>query len=111
MSVMEALALVPDESEPEITTKVCANCKTEKSTDLFQRDRTHSDGYKSSCKACRNGKRTAPQKKQDDQQAILNRAQNEAAKKLIDNHIGEFRHLVAAQLGLLGYKPKWRSVK
>ena len=32
---------------------MCAKCKKIMSTTEFQKDRTHSDGLKSSCKACR----------------------------------------------------------
>ncbi|CAM9977839.1 unnamed protein product, partial [Phaeothamnion confervicola] len=48
---MEQRTSDPDESE-SLVEKLCKSCDTNKPTSAFNKDKTHSDGLRSSCKSC-----------------------------------------------------------
>lgn len=101
------------------TEKYCSGCDEILPLTEFHRDRTHNDGYKSHCKACRSGKRpkSTDESKEIDlelkgktREELETIARSRAIKRVLENHWMEFQGLISRYRGEVGLPQEWREI-
>lgn len=95
--------------------KYCSGCGKEHPLSAFHRDKTHRDGHKSTCKACRSGKPKEPPKPSPlraqlqgkSEQELETIARSMAIRRLIEVHKKDFNNLLARYRVEVGMAPRW----
>lgn len=94
--------------------KTCSKCGVvfPLTEEFWHRDRTHSTGFKSACRSCRTEQlRVRPGRRVAVKPVSLEtQAKQWALTRLVENHEGEFRRLVATRLESLNAPKKWITI-
>lgn len=96
-------------------TKFCSGCEKEHPLSAFHRDKTHKDGHKSTCKACRSGKPKEPPRPSPLRERLAGKSQKEletiarsmAIRRLIEVNKKDFNNLLARYRVEVGMDQRW----